>query len=293
MRYTALITGLIALLAATAAADRGSVPFKPGVEIYEPKQQALIAWNGEEEILILATDLRASEATKVLEIIPLPNKPKITEANPEIINEAVSLINTKMRERYKEARVKGEDVQRPLLGGVVSYHTRIGAHDISVTKAVNKERFVAWLNSYLRTVGADTPTIPPELTAVVEEYLADGYVWFAVDVISVENTMRSVEPISYRFRTDKLYYPLRITRTEVGHTQVDLIVVTRERLKNFPGIHTDRVVLIHEPVEVNTLELRRLSVSIDDLLNHPETCLMRIWEIRGRLSNFRQDLLAH
>jgi hypothetical protein len=72
-----------------------------------------------------------------------------------------------------------------------------------------------------------------------------------------------------------------------------LIVVTRERLKNFPGIHTDRGVLIHEPVELTTLELRRLSVSIDDLLNHPETCLMRIWEIRGRLSNFRQDLLAH
>ncbi len=57
--------------AGPAQADRGAIPFQPEVTIFEPTQRALIAWNGEEEILILSTDLRASRATKVLEVIAM------------------------------------------------------------------------------------------------------------------------------------------------------------------------------------------------------------------------------
>jgi len=37
----------------------------------------VIAWNGKEEILILSTDLHASQETKVLEVIPMPGEPFI------------------------------------------------------------------------------------------------------------------------------------------------------------------------------------------------------------------------
>lgn len=56
-------------------ADRGLIPFIPGVQIFEPNQRAMIAWNGSEEILLLSTDLRASQATQVLEVLPLPSEP--------------------------------------------------------------------------------------------------------------------------------------------------------------------------------------------------------------------------
>ncbi|MCJ7560066.1 hypothetical protein MUO79_05550, partial [Candidatus Bathyarchaeota archaeon] len=36
-------------------ADRGGLPIIPGVSIYEPGQKAIVAWNGNEEILILST----------------------------------------------------------------------------------------------------------------------------------------------------------------------------------------------------------------------------------------------
>ena len=33
-------------------ADRGAFPYRPGIRIYEPKQRSLIAWNGQEEIML-------------------------------------------------------------------------------------------------------------------------------------------------------------------------------------------------------------------------------------------------
>ena len=58
-------------------ADKGSIPFNANVQIFEPNQRALIAWNGLEEILLLTTDLYASETTKILEVIPLPSEPEV------------------------------------------------------------------------------------------------------------------------------------------------------------------------------------------------------------------------
>ena len=77
-------------------ADRGAIPFQPEVTIFEPTQRALIAWNGEEEILILSTDLRASRATKVLEVMPFPAEPRVKKGDVGVFRRAVKLINSKI-----------------------------------------------------------------------------------------------------------------------------------------------------------------------------------------------------
>ena len=62
-------------------ADMGAIPVtsKLNVSIYEPGQKAIIAWNGTEEILVLSTDVNASEDTSALRILPLPSNPKAIE----------------------------------------------------------------------------------------------------------------------------------------------------------------------------------------------------------------------
>ena len=53
------ILGIVVVLTARfAAADCTGIPIKPGVKLFEPTQRAAIAFNGEEEILLLSTDLR-------------------------------------------------------------------------------------------------------------------------------------------------------------------------------------------------------------------------------------------
>src|SRR5512134_1393996 len=90
---------LAVLLASTGSlfADRGAIPFRPHVTIFEPTQRAMIAWNGEEEILILSTDLRASQRTKVLEVMPFPAEPCVTKGDVGVFKRAVKLINSKIR----------------------------------------------------------------------------------------------------------------------------------------------------------------------------------------------------
>jgi len=291
------ISGLLILLFTTSSlfihADRASIPFKPHVKIFEPNQRALIAWNGQEEILLLTTDLKASEPTKVLEVIPLPAEPVVKKGDLEVFRKATALINSKIKRRFAGTKLRGARGRTEMPpAGQVAFHERIGAHDISVTRVLRGDGFINWVERYLKANAVENPVISEALKEVVEEYIEEGFVWFVFDVISLDTEPKTNEAIQYRFKTDFLYYPVKITRTEEGDTVINLLILTPELLKDFPGIPIERVRLSHEPVSLTSSELRSLSEEMDELLGHRENIRLRIWEIRGRLSEFKKDLIA-
>ncbi|MBN1607417.1 MAG: hypothetical protein JW940_12335, partial [Polyangiaceae bacterium] len=98
MKRWFVVLALVAVpaLCRTAEADRGSIPFKPHVQVFEPTQRAMLAWSGQEEILLLTTDLNASEPTKILEVMPFPSEPKVKKGDTETFRRATDLINTKL-----------------------------------------------------------------------------------------------------------------------------------------------------------------------------------------------------
>jgi hypothetical protein len=109
----------------------GMVPVVPSVSIYEPGQKAIIAWNGQEEILILSTDVSAADETFVLEIMPLPSNPKkIEKASFESFITIKTILDAHARvvlgSNYGSESTKSIEV---------TFHERIGAHDVTVVKA--------------------------------------------------------------------------------------------------------------------------------------------------------------
>lgn len=286
---------LIVFNARTGYADRGSIPFDPHAKIFEPTQRAMIAWNGKEEILLLSTDLRASEKTKVLEVIPLPSEPVVKKGDVEVFKKATALINRKLQEQYDRDRtlyrgiVKG--IEKPP-AGEVTFHKKIGAHDISVTHVLNSKGFMEWVEKYLSSAGVENPKIPEGMKTVVGEYLKEGFSWLVFDVVSLDEGLKTNEAIQYRFKTDFLFYPVKITRAAEGDTSIDLMVLTPKLLSKFPGIPIEEVRLRHKPVSIGSKELRSLSEEMDDLLGHREDMKLRIWQIKGRLSAFEKDLIA-
>jgi len=237
-----ILSGVIAVAVAvgTAYGDGGSIPFVPHAKIFEPTQRAMIAWNGEEEILLLSTDLRASEPTKVLEVFPFPSEPRVKKGDIELFQKAVTLINRKLGARDGYGAAGGPSPG--MSGGAgaplppparVTFHEQIGAHDVSVIQMVRLRGFVGWVENYLKAQHVDNPVIPRPLAEVVEEYIQDGFGWFVFDVASL---------------TDK-------------------------------------------PVTLTSRELRDLSEEMDGLLGRPESAKLRIWEILGALSEFKQDLV--
>lgn len=294
MRRTVGLVALGILLAASAArADRGSIPFKPWVKIFEPNQRAMIAWNGREEILLLSTDLRASEPTKVLEVIPLPAEPKVNKGDVEVFRKATELINRKLPRPtlggYGAGRAKGPD-RGP--AGEVTFHKKIGPHDISVTKVLDRAGFVGWVTEYLEKAGVDNPKIPPPLAEAIAQYLSDDYKWFVFDVVELGKETVTNDAIQYRFASDCVYYPLRITRAEEGNTSIQLLVLTPRLLSRFPALPISRVRLLHQPIMITSGELRELNEDMDALLGHRPDMNLRIWQIDGRLSEFKDDLIA-
>ena len=294
-RFFLILISLICFAVQAGYADRGSIPFKPNVKIFEPIQRAMIAWNGHEEILLLSTDLKASESTKVLEVIPLPSEPVVKKGDVEVFKKATELINKKLREKHilglGEGRVKGATDEKPP-AGEVTFHKKIGAHDISVTHVLNSNGFMEWVEKYLKSAGVENPIIPEDMKTVIGEYIGEGFKWFVFDVVELDENPKTNEAIQYRFKTDFLFYPVKITRTEEGYTSINLLVLTPRLLSRFPGIPIDEVKLRHEPVSLSSEEIRSLSEEMDDLLGNREDIKLRIWQITGYLSAFEKDLIA-
>lgn len=237
---------LLLSLPASISADKGIVSI--GVtEVYEPGQKAIIGWDGEQEVMILVTDVYADEDTIALEIFPLPSQPdRIEEGEFQSFVRLAKLIE----EEYEPpdhwwdcalAEEKGAGVE-------IVFHEKIGAHDIWVVKANDAGEFAEWAENFLARNGIDYEIFPREqrpedfvtigggrsishLEAMVWDYIQEGINFFVFDLIEIGPDPRSVEPIVYQFKTNCLYYPLKISSIIPGYTEIRLFLLTPEPLE--------------------------------------------------------------
>ena len=275
-------------------ANRGMIPIDPDIKIFEPTQRAMIAWNGSKEILLLSTDLSASDSTILLEVLPLPSEPAVKKGDLETFRRATNLINSKLRAVAISGKRNGDNGDEVILpGGEVTFHEKIGAHDISVTHLLDAEGFVDWVRDYLKSMEIEGDVISDEMKELIEEYVKEEFTWFVFDVITLGTETVTNEPIQYSFETDKLYYPLKITKTGEGHTSIELLILTPRLLRNFPGLPIKKISLAHDPITIFNDELESLNEDMFELLGHLEDMKLRIWNIEGNLKDFDADLIAY
>ena len=118
----------------------------------------------------------------------------------------------------------GEGVQ-------IIFHEKIGAHDITVIKAADSAELVRWAEKFLEDAGIGHRISSPKLESVAGEYMAGGINFFVFDLIEITSEPKSIEPIKYRFDTEFLYYPLKISTLAEGWTDINLFLLTPEELK--------------------------------------------------------------
>ncbi|MFW5781911.1 MAG: DUF2330 domain-containing protein [Candidatus Muiribacteriaceae bacterium] len=286
---------MIFLFAGMVYADRGSVPFIPGVKIYEPTQDAMIAWNGEEEILLLSTELKADRKVKVLEVIPFMSRPEVKEGDKYTFEKASRFLQRNLIFTSFMNFSRDQMNSRTRTAAKVVDHKQIGAHDISVIELLSSDGFFDWVDDYLKKQGSDTPGITSNLRKVIKEYIRDGFTYFVFDVIELNDSFKKVEPIQYRFRTDRLYYPIKISSTDTGETTMSLIILTHKLLTNFPEISFDRVKLVNKSADIGFNEVRDINKDMATLFEKykKQQLKMRVWTIKGRLEEFTEDLIAY
>lgn len=212
--------------------DRGVWSYlRPDVNVYEPGQKAVIAFNRGTEILILSNDLYADEETKVLEILPLPSVPQIDSSDitvfyriQEKIQEYVFRLADEMGLAFDRGRGKGVEK---------IFHKRIGPHGLTVVKITAIEDFRSWLNDFLKDEGVDKPPQTAQVESLISLYIKGDINYFVFDVVNVSTDPSSVFPLSFRFRTRSLYFPLRISSLAQGPTEIQLFLIT----KHIPNLY--------------------------------------------------------
>lgn len=291
----------MAMFPGPAAADRGSMPFLYEAEVFEPAQNAIVAWNGREELLILSTDLRASQATRVLEVLPLPAEPQVSKGDGAVFRRMNALIARNLfADSGKGPESRGQGAAE------VTFHEKIGAHDIAVVHILDSMYFEEWVEEYLGKYGLRGYRVSPVMLAVISQYILDGYSWFVFDVVELGPALKSNETIEYRFASDKLYYPLRISGADTGGTDVRLTAVTKNGLGEYLGLPREEIgfplPLVRAKVRDDAAPSATAAVPSRDLTDvHAgmaamfneggEVCIDTL-RVRGDLKGFSRDILA-
>jgi hypothetical protein len=231
------LTLLSALLPGPASADRGGIPLNH-IVYNEEAQNAIAAWNGTEEVLVLTTDLRADRPGKLLEMLPLPSVPSsITQGSREQFLTFINLFNSKIKVQYNGGGYRnGDDAKPGSLSSVqILFQKSIGAHNLTVARVRDAAHFGEWVRDLAARSGVANYTIKDEMNQSVRRHLANGISIFVFDIVEVGPELRSQDPLVYRFNTTKLYYPMEITAASYGNNggyypRVNLFLLVNGRI---------------------------------------------------------------
>jgi len=213
---------ILLLVAPAASADRGMIA-PPGTSVYEPGQKAIVAWNGEREVLVLSTDVYGSDNTWALEILPLPSEPTVEAGKFDSFIAVQDLLLRYTRDMYAQ-RGYGKAGPENVPQLEVVFHEQIGAHDVTVAMVDNAQELVNWAENFLGARAQDISWGKLEELATV--YIQRGIKYWVFDLIDLSDHTKSHEPIVYTFESNRLYYPLEISSLASGTTEITLYTLT-------------------------------------------------------------------
>lgn len=273
----------------TCPADKGGwhLSTEP-VTLTESGQRAIIGWGGETEILCLATDVSSSEETTVIEFLPLPSEPNVTLGSKDTFEAVEKLL----------AR-RGVKLKMPAAGGLgkssesepfhITFHERLGAHDVTVVKVNRPDEFADWIQEKARVLTGGQASLPNSISKLIAKYLNEyNCPYFVFDVIEVGPDPQSVEPIIYEFKSSEVFYPLEISSTFQGKTSIDLVVFSRYLVDQRP--FQERMFLLSNFVEVSASDMEEVFPGLKRILG--KSAFLQAFRYTGRISRLRGNIKA-
>ena len=284
---TLFILVLLAFLPMVSADRGGWSPI--GERVSESGQKAIIAWNGTHEILMLSTDVSSSKESEVVEIMPLPSNPTISKGEKQSFLKVKTLVNT-----YLAVISSGVTFTRQWgFGGstapqiTITFQQMIGVHYLTVVRAEEANELIQWLENFLETEGY-SKELPSDLESLLSYYVQNGMSFFVIDLIETNSTVRTIDPLVYKFRSQNLYYPLRISTLFSGDTEISLFTITNDVL-NDNSITSERFVKKAE-FQIKQEALAEISTNVTKLFScDPYLCYFRY---SGSLKVFYGDILT-
>jgi hypothetical protein len=192
-------------------------------------------------------------------------------------------------------RIAAIDVWVTRPGGLeILFHETIGAHDITVVRSENARALVEWAENYLDKQGITYDLAPTKLENLTAQYIGKGFDYFAFDLIDLEQRRRSVDPIIYEFKSESLYYPLEMSSTISGSTEITIITITNGRLERdqveASGLVVGSAQEVSLEFKMSERELKEISPEIAKLFDGGAWVTALSYE--GSLSDLSGDLVV-
>ncbi|MGB9892320.1 MULTISPECIES: DUF2330 domain-containing protein [Thermodesulfovibrio] len=285
---------LILFCPAILMADKGLFWWTMDAELSQDSQKAIILHNFKEEVLILGTELKASKDTGVLEFIPFPSEPEISLAKGNPFEE----INKLLQKKRIEFAVftKGGSSAEPV---EIRLSQKIGLHDVTVIKINDINGFNKWVIDFLDKKGIKKIELKAlkNFSDVAEDYIKRGIQYFVFDYVEVKNAPRFIEPLIYRFKTDKLYYPLKTSNIIGGVGSVELVLILpgtlginenemMEILKIFPYYFRPE---LSSSSKIYLRELKPIYEKAEEIFNEKSKIYLQMLRYRGKYE-FKDDI---
>ena len=290
---TACILSLFNLSIESSFADKGGwyVSTEP-VILTESGQKAIIGWDGETEVLCLATDVSSSRQTIIIEFLPLPLEPKVTLGGRETFDVVQKVLARRGVEFIKPG--KGWD-GRGLKSGTegepftITFHERLGAHDVTVLKVNQADEFAEWIEEKAKALAGTNISVPDSLRKLIAKYLNEYHCpYFVFDVIEVGPDPKSVEPIIYEFKSGLLFYPLEISSTFHGKTSIDLIVFSEDLINPDPLLKLNFLASNTSFVDAN--DMQEVLPQLRELLG--SHAMVQAFRYSGDISHLKGNIAA-
>lgn len=196
-------------------------------DIFEPGQNAIIAWNGTHERMVLSVDIHGENATEGFHLIPFPSCPTVTLGNKSIFANLTRVLDSRNHGRYDNDGFP-ED---PSTGFQVLFQKMLGAHNVTVIRITDYLSFQSKINEFMQGLGSTIEKWPEGLDKVIENYTKRGCEYFSIDQYAITNETASIEPLVFEFETDHAYFPLEISSPMEGESHLNLAVFLPPNLK--------------------------------------------------------------
>jgi hypothetical protein len=216
---------VLLLLVNSVYADKGPILWHEGVELSQESQKAIILHNAVEEVLILGTEMRASKKIEMLEFIPFPSEPTVSPATGAPFEEMARLIKQKGLVFQFSTIGKGGGTPESV-PVEIRLSEKIGLHEVTAIKINDIGQFAGWLDDFFARNGIHVAKEKlGEVYANAQDYVRRGITYFVFDRVDVSENIKFIEPLMYRFRTDKIFYPLKTSNLIGGRGAVELLLV--------------------------------------------------------------------
>lgn len=286
-----ILTFLLAIsISNITLADKGSISPWP-ISLSQDSQRAIIMHNFTEEVLILGTELKADKDTYVLEFIPFPSQPEVKLAIGDPFKEIERLMAEEKgieiidSEIFKGGSAKTMPVEMKL-------SEKIGLHDVTVVKVNDTSGFIDWVKDFFNKKGIDILSDLNSLYRNTEDYVNRGINYFVFDYVTVKTETRLIEPLIYRFKSDKIYYPLKTSNIIGGEGVIDLIFICPGSFPEgdyFPvGKSREIIFDVSNSDRIYIDEIEKIYPEAKEFFSKIEKLYIQVMRYRG-IYNFQSD----